>query len=267
MNIMNRFWVVLSILIFSTCSVYAQNEKMRTVNGVRGEFSVVLAQSDVTGREAAQFAREDAKRKALESVCGTKVSIWDQMEVSSAGDTYNSLSVNSIDGEIVEFEIIDEGFAQSPVRDVETIFYCVANIKVKFGVSADPDFVIAVNGLRGVYYAGDVLTFSVLPYRDCYMKIFLLDTERTGYMLYPNIYDKPQLLPAGETWSIETSKYEFVLEKSPNLDKEVNRLVFVFTKTERPFNQEITSRSEIEKWIASIPNDQKFVYFSVMEIL
>lgn len=263
---MNKILCLLSLLILSMCTVCAQTEKVKTVKGVRGEFSVVLAQSDVTGREAANLAREDAKRKALESVCGTKVSIWDQVEVSAAGDAYNSLSVSSTDGEIIEFEIVEEGFCQSPVREVETIFYCIANVKVKIGVPADPDFVIAVNGLRAVYYAGDILQFTVIPYRDCYMKIFLLDTERTGYLLYPNIYDKPQLLSRGQTWDIASSKYEFVLEKNPKFDKEVNRLVYVFTKTERPFNEEITSRAEIEKWIASIPNDQKYVYFSVIEI-
>jgi hypothetical protein len=40
----------------------------------------------------------------------------------------------------------------------------------------------------------------------------------------------------------------------------------VFTKTERPFSEQVTSRSEIEKWIAGIPNDQKYLQFAIFEI-
>ena len=55
-------------------------------------------------------------------------------------------------------------------------------------------------------------------------------------------------------------------ENYSDLEKEINRLVFVFTKTERPFDEEETSRAEIEKWMAKIPNDQKYLHFSVIEI-
>jgi hypothetical protein len=42
--------------------------------------------------------------------------------------------------------------------------------------------------------------------------------------------------------------------------------VFVFTKTERPFNEEETSRAEIETWMAKIPNDQKYIHYALIEI-
>lgn len=257
--------ILLAILISS--NVYAQKEKITTLKSVQGEYSVILEFSDITGRQATQLAREDAKRKAIEKVCGTRINIWDQMESSSAGDVFNSLSINQVDGEIVEFDIKEEGHKQSETRSTETIFYCIANVTVKKGIKPDPDFYIAVNGLKSVYYTGESLLFSVTPYRDCYMKIFLLEDEKHGYLLYPNNYDKVQIMPANKVYSIADSPYyEFILQKNNQLEKEINRLVFVFTKTERPFNEKETSRSEIEKWIATIPNDQKYLYFSVIEI-
>lgn len=253
--------------LFIALNVSAQKEKVETVRSVRGEFSVILGLSDVTGREAAQSAREDAKKKALEKVCGSRVSIWNQMEMSSAGDSFNSLNINQIDGEILEFVIKEEGTYTSEARSSETVFYCIADVKVKKGLSPDPDFYVAVNGLKSVYYSGEALLFDIMPYKDCYMKIFLFENDRYGYQLYPNKYDSPRLLKAGSKFNItETGYYNFELYKASESQKEVNRVVFVFTKTERPFNEMETSRYEIEKWMAGIPNDQKYLYFSIIEI-
>lgn len=259
--------LILIFLLFASLNVCAQKEKITTLKSVRGEFSVILKHSDISGREAMRLAREDAKRKAIEKVCGTRVNIWNQMENSSAGEVLNSLSINQIDGEVVEFVVVDEGCGQSSVRSSETVFYCIADVKVKRGVEPDPVFCMSVNGLKSVYYVGEPLLFEVKPLRDCYMKIFLLENEKQGYMLYPNEYDRCQKLSANQVFKISDSPYyEFVLQKNSDLEKEINRLVFVFTKTERPFDEEETSRAEIEKWMAKIPNDQKYLHFSVIEI-
>lgn len=259
--------VICSILCIG--NIYAKNveEKNVRVKSIRGEYSIVLNVSDITGREAVQLAREDAKRKAIEKVCGSRISIWDQVETSSAGDVFNSLSINQIDGEIVEFTIIEEGYAQSQSRASETVFYCIADVVVKVGCTPDPNFKISVSGLKSVYYTGDVLQFEILPYQNCYMNIFLLENESTGYLIFPNTYDKSRLLIAEHKFKIaDTPNYEFVLQKNAKLKKEINRLVFVFTKEERRFSEQMTSRQEIEKWIASIPNDSKYIHFSIFEI-
>lgn len=260
-------YFIFILFILATLNTHAQKEKVTTLKSVRGEFAVILQYSDVSGREAIQLAREDAKRKAIEKVCGSRINIWDQIESSSAGEVLNSLSINQIDGEIVEFIVTEEGSQQSSIRSSETVFYCIADIKVKKGIEPDPDFYIAVNGLKSVYFAGEPLIFDVKSYQDCYMKIFLLENENLGYLLYPNAFDRNQKIKANQVFSIADSPYyEFILQKNNQLPKEINRLVFVFTKTERPINEEETSRKEIEKWIAKIPNDQKFLHFSVIEI-
>ncbi len=263
---MKNIVCILCIIMF-VLNVYAQKERTVSVKSITGEFTVVLEYSDITGREAIQLAREDAKRKAIENVYGSRISIWEQMEISSVGDVYNSLSINQIDGEIVEFEILDEGSRQSSSRSAETIFYCTANVKVKKGVEPDPNFSVAVNGLKSVYYVGESLLFNVVPYRNCYMKLFLMEDDRKGYMLYPNSYDKPYEFEANSKFDIADSPYyKFELQKNAKSSKEINRLIFVFTKTERPFNDQITSRADIEKWIAKIPNNQKYLYCAVIEI-
>ncbi len=245
--------------------LFAQKEKIHTVKKVRGEYSMVIATSDVSGRQATEYAREDAKRKAIEQVCGLRLNIWDKVEISSAGETFNSLSVNQIDGEIVSFEILEEGNAPSSVRPSETVFYCVADVKVKRGAEPDADFVAAVEGLRSVYFSGENITFTVLPYRECYLKIFLFEDSQTGYRLYPNDFDSPELLPAGGKIAFPKDS-DFVVNKTSAAETETNRLVFVFTKSERPFYHTTVSRREIEEWMALIPNDEKYINITIIDI-
>lgn len=224
----------------------------------------MTANANVSGREAMEFARENAKRSAIEQVCGSRISIWDQVETSSAGESYNSLAVNQVDGEITEFEVVEESFEMSVERK-ELCYYCVANIKVKRGVAPDPQFRAAIEGLRSMYFVDDDLRFTVKPYADCYLKIFLFEDMQTGYRIYPSDYDQPELLKANSDVQFPKN-VDFVVTKSSGRPTETNRLVFVFTKDERPFYHETTSRQEIERWMAMIPNNEKYIHFVAIDI-
>ena len=246
--------------------LYARHEEFQTVK-VRGEYAVVLSASSLAGNQAMELAREDARRQAIEKVCGSRVSTWDKVEISTAGETFNSLSVYQVDGEIVDFEVIKEGYYQSDVRSVETVFYCEAKVKVKRGAEPDPNFCAKVEGVHSVYYENDALEFSVTPYRDCYLKIFLFADAAKGYRIYPNSMESPVMLKQGQQYNFPTNNNaEYSITKDTDHPIEVNRLVFVFTKEERPFYHETTSRAEIERWMALIPNDEKFLYSIAFDI-
>ncbi len=254
-------------MLCASTMVFAEREKIVTLRNVRGEFAVAHMYSNITGPEAKQFAQDAAKKRAIEEVCGSRVNAWDKMEISSEGEAFNSLSIIQTDGEIVEFNIKEEGSCQSPDRKEETIYYCVADVKVKKGVDPDPAFAASVNGIKSIYFSNEELHFDVTPYKDCYLKIFLLEDSKKGYQIYPNEYDRATQLVASRKYEITKSDaYSFTITKSTTAAKEVNRLVFVFTKTERAFDAFETSRKEIEEWMARIPNDQKFFYFATFEI-
>lgn len=262
-----RRWVLAIVCLLIAGSAAAQKEKVVSVEKIRGEYAVVLTLSDITGREAMQRARDDAKQRAIEQVCGQRINVWEQMEISSAGDKFNSLSITQTDGEIVDFEVVDEGVEVSQLRSGETVYYCVANVKVKRGGNFDPEFRVNVSGVKSVYQSDDILTFKVSPTKDCYMKFFLFADDKTGYMLYPNDYDKARKLMAGKEFDMAQNKlYEFYMTIAEDCEKETNRLVFVFTKNNYAFDANITSRGEIERWIAGIPNEEKYLYFHIVEI-
>lgn len=257
--------IIFFALLVLPLGLFAQKEKVHNLKNVRGEYWTTAATSNVTGREAMEYARENAKRAAIEQVCGSRVSIWDQVETSSAGESFNSLSVNQVDGEVLEFEVLEENITMSPERRSELCYYCIANIKVKRGAAPDPDFRAKIDGLRSLYFANEELQFTVQPYRDCYLKIFLFEDMQTGYRIYPSSHDKPELLPANLP-AVFPKEVEFVVTKSSDRPTETNRLVFVFTKQEYPFYHETTSRQEIEKWMALIPNNEKYIHSYAIDI-
>lgn len=259
--------ITLSILfVFNTSLLFAQKEKMQTVK-VRGEYTVLSTSSALEWQQAPQLARENAKLNAIEKVCGSKISAWNQVEMSATGETFNSLTQVQHDGEIVEFTIINEGAFRSDVRHIETIFYCEARVVVKRGVAVDPNFIVDVSGIKPVYYDGEAIQFKVIPYQDCWLKIFIFENDSLGYRIYPNNIEQPSLLNARQEMFFPTIKhYEYSVFKSTNNSFETNRLVLVFTKEELPFYMETYSRAEIEKWIALIPNDKKFLYSVAFDI-
>ena len=254
---------VFAIMVMSLASLSAK-EKIEKVK-VRGEYTL-LTTADITFKQAAAEALKDAKRKAIEKVCGETVNVWDRMSTSNVGESFNSLSLNQINGELVEYTVIKEWREDSKVRSVEVLFYCEIEAKVKKGLTPDPNFTADIEGVKGIYFEGDKIEFKVTPYRDAYLKIFCMENEQLGYRLYPNEIDGAvQKLTANEKHGIlEYSDLECA--KSTTQKVEVNYLVFVFTKEEYPFYKDVNSWQEIETWMAKIPSDQKYIYYAPIEI-
>jgi len=253
------------MLIISPLYLLAQKEKVETVKNVRGEFSMTADMIAAGGVDPKEKARDNARRKAIEQICGQRVSSWEMLETSSAGDSFNSLAILQTDGEVVGFEILQEGTEVSNVRSSEIIFYCVANVKVKRGASPDPNFSAKIDGVRAVYYENDELAFSVQPLIDCYLTIFLLENAEKGYMLYPTETTGQKRLTASQRVRFPLVD-EWVMTKESNNTVEINRLLFVFTKKHLKFPYNEESRDEIEKWIMKIPADQRYVEIKTFEI-
>jgi len=52
-----------------------------------------------------------------------------------------------------------------------------------------------------------------------------------------------------------------------NKSKETNTLVFLLTKEEYPFNIANPNRQQIDNFIATIPNNKKYVSYYIIDIL
>ena len=245
---------------------YAENEAVRTVQ-VTGEYTVLSNSSKNEWHSAPELAHKDAQKKALEKVCGSTITIWDQMEISSDKESFNSLAILQSFGDIVDFEVIKEWTEKSSVRDIETTFYCKAKVTVKKGVSPDPTFYAQVSGLKKGYYNNEQLKFSIKTTIDCYLNVFLFIDEKTGYKLYPNQLEQTILLNANTLFSFPTrEEWEYTITKDTNEEFEANRLLFVFTKDNMQYISESNSRQDIMQWIAKIKNDTKYIYSCAFDI-
>lgn len=258
--------VCLSLLLsFFLMPCFAEREKEVHVKKMRGEYTITT-DMDISPKAAAEKALYDAKQKALKKVCGEQLKSWDMLTSGAEGENFNSVNMIQVDGEIIDFEVVDHGSDKNPARDNEIIFWCVIDAIVKKGIEPDPDFDVVVRGIRGSYQAEEELTFSILSSRDAYLKVFIFENEELGYRLYPNDNEQNVKITANEECRFPTNRrsvYELYTEK----DIETDILVFVLTKSERPFMEETTSRREIERWMAKIPNDQKFVSYKSINIL
>ena len=260
---MRRVTTILLLILFLV-PCYAEHEKEVLVKKIRGEYTIT-ADMDVSLKEAAERARADAKRQALAQVCGERINAWERVESSAVGESFSSLNMVQVDGEVVKFEIVEEKQVPNPARPSEIIAYCIANVTVKKGVEPDPDFVAEIKGLKANYVAlKDYLTFSVTPHKEGYLKVFIFENAQVGYLLYPNDKEPAFQLPAHQPTQFPMRMdYELYTDQP----METDMLVFVYTKEERPFHYSETNRQQIEEWIAKIPNDKKFVHYTSITIL
>lgn len=258
-----RYVLLLLFGIFSFC-LFAKDTETVTVTG---EYSLVSKESDISIKQACANALEDAKTKAIEKVCGVRVSVWDRLETSSSTDNFSSMSIISSDGEIVDYEVLKEWNESSSTRGCEHVFFCEIKAKVKKGVQPDPNFTAVIDGLKHSYRENELMKFSIKSQKDCYLHIFLFEDYEHGYKIYPGTRDKIEQFSKNVKFEFpRANNVKYRLTKKANVEKETNRLIFVFTKKELNFNEETTSVKDIDLWIAKIPAEEKFIYCSIFNV-
>lgn len=266
-----RLVAVLAAMMAASVGMVAQVENIHALKGVRCEYTVLLTESFST-EDIWKRLRAGCKEKAVAQVTSEVYKSWSDLVIvnseSDAGvESLNSLlnyNTSSREGEIVEFNIVKEGAEQG---DGSITFYCEADVKVKTGIAPDPEFIVPVKGVKSVYFTGDELHFSFEPYKDCHMMLFLIENERTGYMLLPNRYVREQKYIAGHQYNLDENSRSYIeFAKSPDIGIEYNKLIFLFTTRKWAFDRDSGSSKDIVEWIARIPNNEKYIYQQIIEI-
>ena len=257
-------YLILFLSLLALTVYAADKEKLEKVI-VIGEHVILKGSSDETEKQAAEKARQAAKHEALMQVCGEGFNVWNTLASSNAGDSYNSLAINQMNGEIVGFEIIEEDSKDNPVRTNERIFKCTAKVTVKRGVESDPTFKAKIEGIKPIYAEGEELEFSVSATQDCYLSVFWMSDDTSGDKILPNSFESNNNLVA-DTRRVFPGNYSLVIYKNTSAAVERNKLVFAFTKDKIPFLNDETNSTEIETWLAQIRNDRKYIEYKVFDI-
>lgn len=269
---MKKFTIAAILILALAFRLSAQDkEQIHSLKNVRSEYTVLLTENFST-EEIKKQLRARCKEQAIAEVTSEVYKSWSDLSIVNSDNGENPESLNTLinyntssrDGEIVEFNVVKEG---AEMGDGAITFYCTADVKVKTGLAPDPEFIVPVKGIKSVYMTGDELHFTFKPYKDCYMMLFLIENEKTGYMLLPNEYVKEQKYLANQPYSLnENSRSYIEFAKSPNVEREFNKLIFLFTTRKWAFDKDSQSSKEIVEWIARIPNNEKCLHQQLIEI-
>lgn len=260
----------LSAALLLAIALSSQAQDVVKVTGCAGEAVIAGSVSEVDARNMAlQEAKLNALRKAGVS---ENISSYATMYKGESGkelsEFFSTEFQSEIRGAVSKYEAHEEKFID-PVSKLFTLRITIDAEVVKFKTTTDPEFQVAVDGVKGVYTTGELLTFNVKVTRDCFLNVFSV-TDADASLFLPNTYEKLPKLISGMSYSFPKN-VEYVMERTTKGDKpETTRLIFVFTKKQMEFidqqgADQVTSVEKILSWIYSIsPDQRKMVYVTTM---
>lgn len=258
-----RFWIFFLLFFYSNVLIAQKKIKIKESQGT------AFISGDVSPNEARKRALFSAKINALKSA-GIVESIksFETLFTSESNDDfqqfYSSAIQDEIQGNILSYEIIKDTIVQKN----ELEFYAEVTISalvIKYKTKPDVTFDANIEGIKAVYDNGEFLEFSVKTSQPSFLTIFNINDVETS-IFFPNSREVTrELSPLDYHEFPVDNDTDYTLETSE--DQEMNRLVFIFTKTYIPFikmdKDGTTSEESIFSWIYSIMPDQRDVkYYS-----
>jgi hypothetical protein len=251
--------ITLVVLAFAMPLRLASQE----VRGAAGRWVI----ANISPEQAREKALEEAKKEALK-MAGIEEHIKDTrtLAVLDANDrntqVFNAFSSIELRGAVTDYTIVKDDVEKSSLDGkLYAVVVIDATVK-KYHTTADPEFKIAVSGLRpNGYRNGDPITFAVMPNKAGFLKIFLFDYADGTTLLFPNSYEPNRMLAAKKaaTFPVNADILDYIATKeNADTDTESNVLLFVYTKTDIPFYGDITY-PRILGWVNAMEPDVREV--------
>ena len=260
----------LSAALLMVMAFSSQAQDVVKVSGCIGEATISGSVSEV---EARSMALQEAKLSALRKAgVSENISSYATMFKGESGkelsEFFSSEFQSEIRGAVSKYEAREEKFID-PISKLFTLRITIDAEVVKYKTTTDPEFQVAVDGIKVVYTTGELLTFNIKVTRDCYLNVFSV-TDADASLFLPNTYEKLPKLSSGMSYSFPKN-VDYVMERTTKGEKpETTRLIFVFTKRQMEFidlqgEEQITSVEKILSWIYSIsPEQRKVMYVTTM---
>jgi hypothetical protein len=255
------------LVFFFTLNLSAQ--KLVKVNSIKG---TAFISGDVSPNQAKLMALNDAKINALKAAgIGENIKsyqlLFSSQEKNDFSQFFSSDIQSEIQGAVASYEITN----QATIKKSEIELYIEITIDasvIKYETKPDNTFDAYIEGLKAVYNNRDKLTFTVKTTQSCYLTIFNI-TDLDATLMYPNSYEKLNLFNSIQVYHFPLGQVDYALETDLK-EKESNRLIFVFTKTDVPFikmdKDQVTTNEAIFNWIYTIMPDQRKVEYRSLVI-
>lgn len=248
-------------------SFYGQ--QIKETKDVTGQ---ALISGDVSPNLAKQQALNDAKVNALKAAgIGEQINSYQLLLTSQQKNDYSQFFSSDIQtemqGAIQSFNIKNERIYSK--NEFEMVCEVTIDAQViKYDVKPNTGFDAVIEEIKGVYNNDDKLRFALKTTQSCYLTIFDI-TDKEAFVLFPNAYEKQLPIKPFGYVRFPTVPIDYTLHTDLK-DKEINRLIFVFTKTPIPFIKmdvnQLTTSENIFSWIFSIMPDQRKIEYKTILI-
>ncbi len=264
MNITNmRKILTLFILTIFLLPVFGQRQKTVHATG-----SAVGKHTESTYEEALFKAKKDALLQAgfTESVTSfTTLHVGAQTEMS--GILSDELSLIELDGRV---RLVREPeVTRNMVNDlVEARVSIVAEVLME-DKKSDPEFSFRADGFKELYHNETPIEFSILPFKDGYLRVFWFDASpkqaHSGDLIYPNPdFFRDIMLKKGTRYAFPPTtnefnlngEIEFTADKLHDSPLEPNLILIVLLKRSIPFTESVDYQT-VYRWLLNIPADER----------
>ncbi len=247
------------ILLFFTLNASGQKKNVILVKNINGQ---AIGGINTAPAEVIEKAIKNVKLNALsEAGIHEQINTYQNLYRSETSEDYEEIFMSdvftNISG-IVQSVSIKDTIAQFDASNYALKVTITADAKViKYDKKEDRTFDAWVNGIKNFYKSPSPATFTIKPTADCYAQIFLIAREQESYQLYPNQYEKKQILKANQENAFPTVSY-IDYELTTNLKQEPHRLIIVLLKESIPFTGEVAYKPILD-WIFSISPEKRVV--------
>lgn len=249
---MQYIYFILIYFYFSISSLSAQTK----IVSATGNWEI----ANITPEKARNRAIEEAKANALQKAGISELfTVINTGTVSDRLNYFVSSSSSEFSGEIIKYEIVKEQILSEGKHLIYTIDI-KATIRTEKN-NRDLEFDAYIKGIKeSPYKEGENITFSVCPTKNCYVNIFWFDETGKGNIVYPNIAEPSRLLDANEQSYFPITQ-DYKIRKETQESIENISIVFVFTKKDIPYTEDITME-KFHQWILSIPSNLRVLKYN-----
>ena len=249
-------------------------QRTKNVRGVKG----VGRAASIPAAKAA--AMSNAKLKAL-SAAGIPENVysWGNVMITSSGTTASEARASEFASVMVDgrVRVKSEKYADIRVIGEGDLLESTVEISAEVFVDKeDPTFGIKVDGLKTFYRDGDIVTFDVTTFKDCYLRVFWLSVDAnatvSGEQVFPHttlyednifkiggVYNFPGLTD-GYIKPGHKPKLQAMIE-SPTENEETFMIMVVALKRPVPFTESVCSFKTFAEWWYNIPADERTMKF------
>ena len=253
------------LLIFAIQHLYSQTQK---VKNAEGEWLIVNIKPEEALEKALEEAKKDALRKAgvSERIKSTQ-SISAKESNKGSSEMFSMFSSIEMNGAVTEYDIKKSETEKSKIDGLLYAKVIIDATVKKYSTQSDSEFKIDVTGLRTTYRNEEAITFSVLPNKSGYLRIFLFeDNLIDAELLFPTKEEPDNKLIEKKSVKFPiSSKVEYSVEKITSEEQEHNLLLFVYTKRDVPFYGKV-SRQRVLNWINDMEPDEREVVMKAVII-